>query len=145
MQSTQILKKCQVEKGFLVQLHRNLSHFQDEIKQEERNLGYFRSQEEEDISNFLGSNFDKIEILQLIFLIPNKIFAISIIILTKQLKELKSSFISPYTSILMYFLISSFRFKDILPPDKLSFGLIKIIIINSSNRKHVSIFWVNFS
>ena len=144
MQGAEVFEEGQVEQSFLVGFDRNLSDFKDEVQQEERDLGYFRGEEEEDIADLLGSNLDEIEILELVFLVPDEGLPVNIVVLAQQLQKLESSLVGPDAGVLVDLLIGGFRFEDILPPDILGASLVEIVVVDGGDREHVYILFFHF-
>lgn len=80
MKTASIFKEGQIKESVLILFDRNVSNFHDEVQQKERYLTNIRSQEQENISDLFGSDLDEVEVFQVIFLVSDKIFTISIVI-----------------------------------------------------------------
>ena len=133
MKRAKILEEGKVEKSLLIEFYRNLSDLHNEVKKEERDFTDVRSKEEEDISYLFGSNFDEVKVFEGIFLVTDEVLSISVVIFTKKLKELESSFVGTDASKTMDLLISSFRFKNIFTPDIFLISFVEIVVINGSD------------
>ena len=133
MKRAKILEEGKVEKSLLIEFYRNLSDLHNEVKKEERDFTDVRSKEEEDISYLFGGNFDEVKVFESIFLVTDEVLSISIVIFTKKLKELESSFVGTDASKTMDLLISSFRFKNIFTPDIFLISFVEIVVINGSD------------
>ena len=133
VQGAEVLEEGQVQQGLLVGFHRNLSHFEDEVQQEERHLGYFGGEEEEYIADLLGCDLDEIEVFELVFLVPDKGLAVDVVVLAEELQKLEGSLVGPDAGVFVDLLVGGFGFEDILPPDVLGAYLIEIVVVDGGD------------
>ena len=137
MEGADVFEEGEVEEGVLVLLDGDVRHLEDEVQEEEGDFADVGGQEEENVPDLFGGYLDEVEVFEIVLLVPDEIFAVSVIVFAQQLQELEGPLVGSDAGQGIDLLIGRFGLKDILPGDKPLVGDVEVVVVDGGDREGV--------
>lgn len=110
---------------------RNLSDFEQEIKQEHGHWGNLMVHDLEEVSELLGGNVDEVGLSDFFWLVPNPVLTLNIVVFAHELEELEGASVSNNALFVVNLLIYCDWLEDVFPQHVFFSDVVEIIVVDS--------------
>jgi hypothetical protein len=114
----------------LILLDRNLSDFQQKVKQEHWHWCDFFVHDLEEVSQLFSRHVNEVGLSDFIRLVPDPVLPLNVIVLAHKLQELESSSVSDDTLLVVDLFIDCDGFKHILPENVFLVDVVKVVVVD---------------
>jgi hypothetical protein len=133
VEGADVFEEGEVEEGVLVLLDGDVRHLEDEVQEEEGDFADVGGQEKENVPDLFGGYLDEVEVLEVVLLVPDEIFAVSVVVLAQQLQELEGSLVGSDAGQGIDLLIGRLGLKDVLSGDKPLVGDVEVVVVDGGD------------